>query len=82
MGEVLIDTGAKKTFIDETWARQYSLHIIAMDENILITLEDRTCSQEATYQARGTITIEGCNMQICAMVIKLGKDIIIKQDWL
>ena len=40
------------------------------------------CSQEATRQARGTITIEGRGMQICAMVIKLGRDIIIGQDWL
>ena len=53
-----------------------------MDENIPITLGDRTCSQEATRQARGTITIEGRNTQICAMVIKLGGDIIIGQDWL
>ena len=53
-----------------------------MDENIPITLKDRTCSQEATRQARGTITIEGCDTQICAMVIKLGRDIIIGQDWL
>ena len=53
-----------------------------MDENIPITLGDRTCSQEATRQARGTITIEGRNTQICAMVIKLGRDIIIGQDWL
>ena len=53
-----------------------------MDKIILITLGDRTCSQEATCQARGTINIKGRNTQICAMVIKLGKDIIIGQDWL
>ena len=53
-----------------------------MDENIPITLGDRTCSQEATRLARGTITIEGHDTQICAMVIKLGRDIIIRQDWL
>ena len=53
-----------------------------MDENIPITLGDETCSQETTRQARGTITIEGRNTQICAIVIKLGKDIIIGQDWL
>ena len=53
-----------------------------MDENTLITLGDETCSQEGTRQARGTITIKGRNTQICAMVIKLGRDIIIRQDWL
>ena len=53
-----------------------------MDENIPITLGDRTCSQEATRQARGTIIIKECNTQICAIVIKLGRDIIIGQDWL
>ena len=53
-----------------------------MDKNIPITLGDRTCSQEATRQARGTITIEGCNTQIYTIVIKLGRDIIIGQDWL
>ena len=53
-----------------------------MDKNIPITLGDGTCSQEATRQARGTITIKGRNMQICAIVIKLGKNIIIGQDWL
>ena len=53
-----------------------------MDKNILITLGDRACSQEATRQARGTINIKGRNMQICAIVIKLGRDIIIGQDWL
>ena len=45
-------------------------------------LGDRTCSQKATRHARGTITIEGRDTQICAVVIKLGKDIIIGQDWL
>ena len=40
------------------------------------------CSQEATRQARGTITIEGRDTQMCAMIIKLGRDIIIGQDWL
>ena len=53
-----------------------------MDKNIPITLGDGTCSQETTCQARGTITIKGRNTQICAMVIKLGRDIIIGQDWL
>ena len=53
-----------------------------MDKNIPITLGDGTCSQEATRQARGTITIRGHDTQICAMVIKLGRDIIIGQDWL
>ena len=53
-----------------------------MDKNIPITLGDGTCSQEATRQARRTITIEGRNTQICTMVIKLGKDTIIGQDWL
>ena len=53
-----------------------------MDKNIPITFEDGTCSQEATRQARGTITIERRNLQICAIVIKLGRDIIIGQDWL
>ena len=55
---------------------------MTMDENIPITLGDKTCSQEATRQARGTITIEGRDTPICAMVIKLGRDIIIRQDWL
>ena len=82
MGEALIDTRAETKFIDEIWARQNSLHITTMDKNISITLGDRTCSQEATRQARGTITIKGRNTQICAMVIKLDKDIIITQDWL
>ena len=82
MREALIDTGAKTPFIDETWAQQNSLHITTMDKNILITLGDGTCSQEATRQARGTITIKGRDTQICAMVIKLGRDIIIGQDWL
>ena len=45
-------------------------------------LGDWTCSQEATRHARGTITIKGRDTQICAVVIKLGKDIIIGQDWL
>ena len=80
VGEALIDTGAETTFINETWARQNSLHVTTMDENIPITLENGMCSQEATRQARGTITIEGRNTQICAMVIKLGRDIIIRQD--
>ena len=53
-----------------------------MDKNIPITLGDKTCSQEATRQARGTITIKGRDTQICAIVIKLGRDIIIGQDWL
>ena len=53
-----------------------------MDKNIPITLGEKLCSQKATRQARGMITIEGCDMQICAMVIKLGRDIIIRQDWL
>ena len=52
-----------------------------MDKNIPITLGDGTCSQEATRQARGTITIKGRDTQICAMVIKLGRDIIIGQGW-
>ena len=80
--KALFDTGAKTTFIDETWARQNSFHVTTMDKNIPITLGDETCNQEATRQARGTITIKGCNTQICAMVIKLGRDIIIGQDWL
>ena len=78
----MIDTGAKTTFINETWARQNSLHVTTMDENIPITLGDRTCSQEANRQARGTITIKGRDTQICAIVIKLGRNIIIGQDWL
>ena len=82
MGEALINTGAETTFIDEIWARQNSLHVTTMDKNKPITLEDGTCSQEATRQARGTITIKGRNTQIWAMVIKLGRDIIIGQDWL
>ena len=82
MGEALINTGAETTFIGETWAQQNNLHVTTIDENIPITLGDRTCSQEATRQARGTITIEGRDTQICAMVIKLGRDIIIGQDWL
>ena len=82
MGEALIDTGAKTTFIDKIWARQNSLHITTIDKNIPITLGGGTCSQEATCQAKGTITIKGRDMQICALVIKLGKDIIIGQDWL
>ena len=82
MGEALIDTGAETTFIDKTWARQNSLHITTMDKNILITLGDGTCSQEATRQARRMITIKGRDTQICTMVIKLGRDIIIRQDWL
>ena len=53
-----------------------------MDKNIPITLGDRTCSQEATRQVQRIITIEGRNTQICAIVIKLGRDIIIGQDWL
>ena len=53
-----------------------------MDKNIPISLGDGTCSQEATCQARGTITIKGCDTQICAIVIKLGRDIIIEQHWL
>ena len=53
-----------------------------MDENIPITLEDGMCSQETIRQARGMITIEGRDTQICAMVIKLDRDIIIRQDWL
>ena len=53
-----------------------------MDEEIPVTLEEKTCSQEAVCQARGTITIEESDMQICAIVIKLGRDIIIGQDWL
>ena len=82
VGEALIDTGAKTTFIDKTWTQQNSLYITTMDKNIPITLEDRTCSQEAIRQARKTITIKGCDIQICAIVIKLGRDIIIGQDWL
>ena len=82
MGEALIDTGAETTFIDETWAQQNSLHVTTMDKNILITLGDRTCSQEATRQAKETITIKGRNTQICAMIIKLGRNIIIEQNWL
>ena len=78
----MIDTGAETTFIDETWAQQNSLHVTTMDKNIPITLGDGTCSQETTRQARGTITIKGRNTQICARVIKLGRDIIIGQDWL
>ena len=80
MEEALIDTGAKTTFINETWAQQNSLHVTTMVENIPITLGDKTCSQEATRKARGTIIIEGRNTQICAMVIKLGRDFIIGQD--
>ena len=53
-----------------------------MDKNIPITLGDGTCSQEATRQARGTITIKERDTQICAVIIKLGRDIIIGQDWL
>ena len=82
VGEALINTGAKTTFINETWARQNSLHVTTMDKKIPITLGDRTCSQEATRQARGMITIKRRDTQICAMVIKLGRDIIIGQDWL
>ena len=82
VGEALIDTGAEITFIDETWAQQNSLHVTTMDKNIPIMLGDETCNQEATCQARGTITIKGRNMQICAMFIELGRDIIIGQDWL
>ena len=82
MEEALIDTGAKTTFIDKTWARQNSLNITTMDKNIPIMLGDGTCSQEATRQARGTITIKGRDTQICAMVIKLGRDNIIGQNWL
>ena len=82
MGEALIDTGAETTFIDEIWAQQNSLHVTTMDKNIPITLGDGTCSQEATRQARGTIAIKGRDTQICAMVIKLGRKIIIGQDWL
>ena len=82
MGKALIDTGAETTFIGETWARQNSLHITTIDKNIPITLGDGTCSKEATRQARGTTTIMGRDTQICAMVIKLGRDIIIGQDWL
>ena len=55
---------------------------MTMDKNIPITLGDGICRQDATRQARGTITIKGRNTQICAMVIKLGRDIIIGQDWL
>ena len=80
--EALIDTGAKTTFIDETWTQQNSFHITTMDKNIPITLGDGTCSQEATRQARETITIKRRDRQICAMIIKLSKDIIIGQDWL
>ena len=80
--KALIDTGAKITFINETWAQQNSLHVTTMDENIPITLGDGMCSQEANRQAKGTITIKECNTQICAMVIKLDRDIIIGQDWL
>ena len=82
VGKALIDTGAETTFINETWARQNSLHVMTMDKNIPITLGDGTCSQEATRQARGTITIKGRDTQICAMFIKLGRNIIIGQDWL
>ena len=82
MREALINTRAKTTFIDETWTQQNSLHVTTIDKNILITLGDGTCSQEATRHARGTITIERRNTQICAIVIKLGRDIIIGQDWL
>ena len=78
----MIDTRAKTTFIDKIWAQQNSLHIITMDKNIPITLGDKTCSQKATRQARGTITIKGRVTQICAMVIKLGRDIIIRRDWI
>ena len=80
--EALIDTGAETTFINETRAQKNSLHVTTMDKTIPITLGDRTCSQEATRQARGTITIKGRDTQICAIVIKLGRDIIIGQDWL
>ena len=82
VGEALIDTGAKTTFIDETWAQKNSLHVTTIEENIPIILEDGTCSQEVTCQARGTITIKKGNTQICTMVIKLGRDIFIGQDWL
>ena len=82
VGKALIDTGAEIIFIDKTWAQQNNLQVTTMDKNIPITLGDGTCSQEATRQARGTITIKGCNTQICALVIKLGRDIIIRQDWL
>ena len=82
MGEALIDTGAETTFINETWAQQNSLHVTTIDENIPIMLGDETCSQEAARQARKMITIKRRNTQICAMVIKLGRDIIIGQDWL
>ena len=82
VGEALINTEAKTIFIDETGAQQNSLHVTTIDQNILITLGDGMCSQEATCQAKGTITIERPDTQICAIVIKLGKDIIIRQDWL
>ena len=82
MEKALIDTGAETTFINKTWAQQNSLHITTMDENIPIMLGDKTCSKKATRQARGTIIIKGRDTQICAMVIKLGRDIIIEQDWL
>ena len=48
VGEALIDTGAKTTFIDKTWAQQNSFHVTTIDENIPLTLGDGTCSQEAT----------------------------------
>ena len=53
-----------------------------MDKNIPITLGDGTCSQEATRQARETIIIKRRDTQICAIVIKLGRVVIIGQDWL
>ena len=55
---------------------------MTMDKNIPIMLGDGTCSQEATHQAQRTITTKGRDTQICAIVIKLGRDIIIGQDWL
>ena len=53
MGEALIDTRAETTFINETWAQQNNLYVTTMDKNIPITLGNRTCSHEATRQARG-----------------------------
>ena len=53
-----------------------------MNKDLPITVGDRTYSQEATCQIRGTITIKGHDTQIYAIIIKLSKDIIIRQNWL
>ena len=71
MEEALIDTEDKTTFINETGISHNGLHVIIMDKNILIKLENKMCSQEAIDQLKEIITIEKHNSQICAIVIKL-----------